>query len=81
MECDIRLKHKFLLKKDSFTGLFEHRWDCAECDKTWFLSVDMSKDRDRKRLDKFYSDVSIHCINFNHSVAHWQKEKTFLRRL
>ncbi len=81
MECDIRLKHKFQQKKDSFIGLFEHRWECAECEKSWFLSVDMSKDRDRKRLDKFYSAVSIHCINFNHSVAHWQKEKTFLRRL
>jgi len=58
-------------------GLFEHRWECVDCEKTYFLSVDMSKDRDRKRLDMFYSAVTIHCLNFKHSVGHKQKEKKF----
>ena len=59
------------------SGLWEHRWNCIECEKSWFLSVDMSKDRDQKRLNKFYSDVTIHCMEFLHEVVHKEKEKKF----
>ncbi len=61
-------------------GLFEHRWNCIQCEKSWFLSVDMSKDRDKKRLDLFYSAVTLHCMNFNHEVVHKQKEWKFSQR-
>jgi len=58
-------------------GLWEHRWNCIKCDKSWFLSVDMSKERDRQRLDTFYSAVSVHVMNKEHSVGHIEKEKKF----
>jgi len=62
-------------------GLFEHRWECVDCDKTYFLSVDMSKERDRNRLDMFYSAVTIHSLNFKHSVLHSEKEMRFSQRI
>ncbi len=59
------------------SGLFEHRWNCIECEQSWFLSVDLSKDRDKKRLDMFFSAITVHCLNFNHSVVHKEKEMKF----
>ena len=62
------------------SGLWEHRWNCIECDQSWFLSVDLSKDRDKQRLDTFYSAITKHCINFKHSVVHKEKEMKFSQR-
>jgi len=62
-------------------GLFEHRWNCVECDQSWFLSVDLSKERDRQRLDTFYSAITKHCLNFKHSVVHKEKEYKFSQRI
>ena len=61
-------------------GLWEHKWSCIECEKSWFLSVDLSKDRDKQRLDQFYSAVTIHTIENEHSVYHIQKEMKFSQR-
>ncbi len=72
--------HQKKPKKENLTGLWEHRWNCIECEKSWFLSVDLSKERDKKRLDMFFSAVTIHCMNFKHSVVHKQKEKIFTYR-
>lgn len=63
------------------SGLWEHRWNCVDCDKSYFLSVDLSKDRDKKRLDMFYSAVTIHCLNFKHSILHKEKEMKFSQRI
>jgi len=62
------------------SGLWEHRWNCIECKKSWFLSVDLSKDRDRKRLDRFYSAISIHCMDSEHCIVHKEKEMKFSQR-
>ncbi len=58
-------------------GIWEHKWYCIDCEKTWFLSVDMDKDRDRERLQKFTSNCSIHSIEKDHSVVHKEKEVKF----
>lgn len=63
------------------TGLFEHKWYCIKCEKTWFLSVDFSKGRDRERLQKYYSAISIHTMeNDDHEVIHKEKEVKFSYR-
>ncbi len=65
------------------SGLWEHHWNCIKCEKSWFLSVDLSKERDRKRLDQFYSAITIHTMNSveNHEVVHREKEKKFSIRI
>ncbi len=62
-------------------GIFEHRWNCVECDQSWFLSVDLSKERDRQRLDTFYSAITKHLMDKNHQVVHKEKEVKFSYRL
>jgi len=64
----------------TLSGLWEHKWTCIECDQYWFLSVDMSKDRDRQRLDTFYSVITKHCLDRDHSVVHKEKEFKFSQR-
>lgn len=66
------------MKKES--GLWEHKWNCIQCEKSWFLSVDLSKARDQERLNMFYTAVSIHCMNFKHEVIHKSKEMKFSLR-
>ena len=63
------------------SGIWEHHWNCAKCDKSWFLSVDLSKDRDRQRLDTFHSVITKHCMSMNHSVVHKEKEIKFSQRI
>jgi len=64
----------------TLSGLWEHRWNCIECEKSWFLSVDLSKDRDKQRLDDFYSAITKHCLALKHSVVHKEKEMKFSQR-
>jgi len=72
--------HQKKPKKENLTGLWEHRWNCIQCEKSWFLSVDLAKDRDKIRLQKFYDAVSIHCMNLKHEVVHKQKQMKFSMR-
>jgi len=60
-----------------WSGLWENKWNCMECEKSWFLSVDLSKDRDRQRLDTFNTAITKHCLALNHSVVHKEKEMKF----
>jgi len=64
-----------------WSGLWENHWNCVECDQSWFLSVDLSLDRDRQRLDTFNSVITKHCMTFNHSIVHREKEIKFSQRI
>ena len=64
------------------SGLHEHHWNCIKCEKSWFLSVDLSKEKDRARLDNFYSAITLHTMNNeDHEVIHREKEIKFSYRL
>jgi len=50
-------------------GLWEHRWNCIECEKSWFLSVDLSKDRDKKRLNDFSHSIQFHLCSQSPNIG------------
>lgn len=56
-------------------GLIVHRWNCAKCDKKWFLRTNTDLDYDKKRLANFEISVSLHVANTGHEVTHKQQEE------
>jgi len=58
-----------------------HRWECLECDKKWYLKIDDSNEIDLIKLGKYEEIVSMHVMNFHHSMKHKERGDTIFKHV